>query len=143
MTCLRSWLLPSIIEFLSINQSVEFPQKVFELGKITRPNQTAETCTSDQDWLAAATTHVNADFSEIKSALDSFMISFGIEWQIKEATHPSFIEGRVGIVIVDGSEVGVVGEINPQVLENWKLENPIAALEINFQKILKTKFAHL
>ncbi len=36
MTCLRNWLLPSLMEFLSVNQSVEFPQKIFELGKVTR-----------------------------------------------------------------------------------------------------------
>ena len=139
MTCLRNWLLPSLMEFLSINQSVEFPQKIFELGKITLPDETRETRTRDEDWLAAVTTHPNANFSEIKSALDSFMGNFGVEWQIKETTHPSFIEGRVGKVIVGCVEVGIVGEVNPLVLETWKLENPAAAFEVNFQKILSDK----
>ena len=62
-----------------------------------------------------------------------------MEWQIKETVHPSFIEGRVGKVIVGGVEVGVVGEVNPLVLEAWKLENPAAAFEINFKKILENK----
>src|SRR3989304_7323173 len=35
MTCLRNWLLPSLMEFLGSNQSVEFPQRIFELGKVT------------------------------------------------------------------------------------------------------------
>jgi phenylalanyl-tRNA synthetase beta chain len=139
MTCLRNWLLPSLIEFLSNNQSVEFPQKIFELGKVTLLDETKETRTRDEDWLAAATTHPNANFSEIKSVLDSFMGNFGLEWQIKEALHPSFIEGRVGKVIVGGVEVGVVGEVNPLVLEAWTLENPAAAFEVNFQKILDNK----
>jgi phenylalanyl-tRNA synthetase beta chain len=139
MTCLRNWLLPSLMEFLSINQSVEFPQKIFELGKITLPDETRETRTRDEDWLAAITTHPTANFSEIKSALDSFIGNFGMEWQIKETTHPSFIEGRVGKVIVGGVEVGVVGEITPLALEAWKLENPAAAFEVNFKKILSNK----
>ena len=139
MTCLRNWLLPSLIEFLSVNQSVEFPQKIFELGKITLLDESKETRTRDEDWLAAVTTHVNANFSEIKSTLDSFMANFGIDWQIKEATHPSFIEGRVGAVIVGGVELGVVGEISPLVLEGWKLENPAAAFELNFQRLLKER----
>ena len=79
------------------------------------------------------------NFTEIKSALDAFMSNFGVEWQIKETTHPSFIEGRVGRVIVGGVDVGVVGEINPLVLEAWKLENPVAAFEVNLQKILYSK----
>ena len=139
MTCLRNWLLPSLMEFLSNNQSVEFPQKIFELGKVTQIDDAKETKTRDEEWLCAATVHANSSFSEIKSALDAFMSNFGVEWQIKETTHPSFIEGRVGRVIVAGSEVGVVGEVNPLVLEAWKLENPAAAFEVNFQKILETK----
>jgi phenylalanyl-tRNA synthetase beta chain len=139
MTCMRNWLLPSLIEFLSLNQSVEFPQKIFELGKVILVDETRETRTRDEDWLAAATAHPNSNFSEIKSALDSFMGNVGVEWQIKETTHPSFLEGRVGKIIVNGLEIGMVGEVSPLVLEAWKLENPAAAFEINFQKILEEK----
>jgi phenylalanyl-tRNA synthetase beta chain len=139
MTCLRNWLLPSLIEFLSNNQSTEFPQKIYELGKITLPDQTKETKTRDQEWLCAATAHANANFTEIKSVLDAFFNNFGVEWQIKETAHPSFIEGRVGKVIIEGDEIGLVGEINPLVLEAWKLENPVAAFEINLQQIIESK----
>jgi phenylalanyl-tRNA synthetase beta chain len=127
------------MEFLSTNQSVEFPQKIFELGKVTLLDENKETRTRDEDWLVAVATHPNANFSEIKSALDSFMGNFGVEWQIKETTHPSFIEGRAGKVIVKDVDIGIVGEVNPLVLEIWKLENPVAAFEINLQRILDSK----
>ncbi len=141
MSCLRNWLLPSLMEFLGSNQSVEFPQKIFELGKVTLLDEARETKTRDEDWLAAATTHPTASFSEIKSALDAFFMNLGVEWQIKETVHPSFIEGRVGTAVVDGVDVGVLGEVNPQVLQAWKLENPMAAFEINMQKIAQNKLA--
>jgi phenylalanyl-tRNA synthetase beta chain len=141
MTCLRNRLLPSLLEFFSINQSVEFPQRIFELGKVTLPDESAQTRTRDENWLVAATSHVNANFTEIKSTLDSFMVNLGVQWQIKETSNPSFIEGRVGTIIVKGSEVGVIGEIDPAVLENWKLENPIAAFEVNFQIISNRKLS--
>jgi phenylalanyl-tRNA synthetase beta chain len=139
MSCLRSWLLPSLMEFLGSNQSVEFPQKIFELGKVTLLDETRETRTRDEEWLAAATTHPTASFTEIKSALDAFFMNLGVEWQIKETAHPSFIEGRVGVAMVDGVDVGVLGEVNPAVLEAWKLENPVAAFEINMHKIIQRK----
>ncbi len=139
MTCLRNWLLPSLMELLGNNQSVEFPQKIFELGKVTLLDKTRETKTRDEEWLAAATTHANASFSEIKSALDAFFMNFGVEWQIKTTSDPSFIEGRVGAVMVNGVDVGVLGEVNPQVLEAWKLENPVAAFEINMHRVVKDK----
>jgi phenylalanyl-tRNA synthetase beta chain len=139
MTCLRNWLLPSLMEFLSNNQSVEFPQKIFELGKVTLLDEKRETKTRDEEWLAAAISHANASFSEIKSALDVFFANLGLNWQIRETLHPSFIEGRVGAAIVNGVNVGVLGEINPQVLGVWKLENPTVAFEINMQKMVKSK----
>ena len=136
MTCLRNWLLPSIMEFLSNNQSVEFPQKIFELGKVTLPDEAKETRTRDEEWLCAATAHANANFTEIKSDLDAFFANFGVDWKIKETAHPSFIEGRIGKIIVGDVEIGIIGEVNPLVLEAWKLENPVAAFEINLQRIL-------
>jgi phenylalanyl-tRNA synthetase beta chain len=66
-------------------------------------------------------------------------MNFGVEWQIKATSHPSFIEGRVGAAIANGIDVGVLGEVNPQVLEAWKLENPVAAFEINMHEIIKSK----
>lgn len=141
MTCLRNWLLPSLLAFSSVNQSVEFPQKIFELGIVTLLDETKETRTRDENWLAALTTHPNANFSEIKSALDSFMANFGVEWQIKAASHPSFMEGRVGEVLVDGVCVGFVGELYPGVLEAWKLENPAAAFELHLQPLIDVKLA--
>jgi phenylalanyl-tRNA synthetase beta chain len=50
--------------------------------------------------------------------------------------HPSFVEGRVGTAKINAVNVGVLGEIHPQVLEAWKLENPVAAFEINMQKVI-------
>ncbi len=139
MTCLRTWLLPGIIEFLSINKSVEFPQRIFELGKVTLLDEAKETKTRDEEWLAAVTSHANAGFSEIKSCLAAFFMNLGMEWQIRPTSHSSFIEGRVGAVIVSDEEVGVVGEVNPQVLQTWTLENPTAAFEVNIQHILKRR----
>ncbi len=139
MTVLRNWLLPSLMEFLSVNQSVEFPQKIFELGKITLPDATKDTKTRDEEWLAAVSTHATAGFSEIRACLDSFLMNLGVDWLIKPISHPSFVEGRAGKVLVNKSEIGMVGEVNPIVLEAWKLENPIAAFEVDYQQIIELK----
>ena len=139
MTCLRNKLLPSLMEFLSVNQSVEFPQRIFEIGKVTFPDETRETKTRDEEWLAATVAHANAGFSEIKACLDAFFANLGVAWQIKPVANASFIEGRAGAIVVDGLEVGIVGEVSPVVLEAWKLENPTAAFEVNLQPILAQK----
>ena len=134
-TCLRNWILPSLIEFLSNNLHVEYPQKIFELGTVIIPDNKKETRTREEQRLAAATTHANAGFTEIKSVLDSFFTNLNLEWQITETVHPSFITGRVGRVKIDRANVGVIGEVHPKVLEAWGLENPVAAFELNMSRI--------
>ncbi len=138
-TCLRNWLLPSLIEFVSNNLHVECPQKIFELGKVTLPDEKRETRTRDEDRLAAVIYDASASYTQAKSSLEAFMTNFGLEWQIKETRHPSFIRGRTAKLMVKGTEVGILGEVNPKVLENWKLENPVAALELDIEKMIKIK----
>jgi phenylalanyl-tRNA synthetase beta chain len=139
LTCLRNWLLPSLMEFLSSNMHVEYPQRVFELGPVTGLAEKSETRTKDCNTLAAAISHPNASFTEIKSVMDSLFMNLGRQWQIKEHKHSSFIGGRVGKVLIGKAEVGLLGEIHPQVLQNWGLENPVAAFELNFDRIIKTE----
>ena len=143
LTCLRNWLLPSLLEFVSNNLHVECPQKLFELGKVTLLDEKSETRTRDEYRLAAVTYDANASFTGVKSTLDAFLMNLGLQWQIKETKHSSFIDGRVGTAIVNGINVGVLGEISPAVLEKWKLENPVAAFELDMEKIIKIKRSKL
>ena len=137
LTCIRNWLLPSLMEFLSCNLHIEYPQRIFELGPVTVLDEKAETRTRDEDTLAVAVSHASASFTEMKSTLDALFMNLGLQWQIKETKHPSFVEGRVGTAIIDKTEVGTLGEIHPKVLENWTLENPVAAFELKMNKIGK------
>jgi len=139
LTCLRNWLLPSLLGFVSNNLHVECPQKIFELGKVTLLDEKSETRTRDADRLAAVMYHSNASYSEVKSVLDALLMNLGLEWTVEETEHPSFIDGRAGKAIVDGKEAGILGEASPQVLEAWKLENPVAAFELDIEKIIKSE----
>jgi phenylalanyl-tRNA synthetase beta chain len=139
LTCLRNSMLPSLLEFLSHNLHIEYPQKVFELGTVTVLDEKAETRTRDVHTLAAVISHANASFTETKSTLDALLMNLGLQWQIRETEHPSFIEGRAGTVIVNRIEVGLLGEIHPKVLETWTLENPAAVFELNMNRIGRIK----
>jgi phenylalanyl-tRNA synthetase beta chain len=139
MTCLRNWLLPSLVEFLSNNLSVEYPQRIFELGKVTLPDAKKETRTRDEDRLASATAHAAAGFSEVKSTVNAFFANFGLDWRIEKTKHPTFIDGRAGAAIIENTSVGILGEVHPRVLNAWKIENPVAAFELNMSKILRIK----
>jgi phenylalanyl-tRNA synthetase beta chain len=46
------------------------------------------------------------------------------------------LQGRAATVSFKGTELGVVGEIHPEVLNNFELENPTGAFEIDLQTIV-------
>ncbi|MBO3802444.1 MAG: phenylalanine--tRNA ligase subunit beta [Candidatus Brockarchaeota archaeon] len=128
--CLRSWLLPSLMAFLGQNTHVSYPQKIFEVGYCVVPDGREENGSRDVLKLACASIGPNAGFTEMKSVLHSLLLNLSRPYGLEETGHPSFIDGRCGRVIVGGEDVGVLGEINPTVLEAFGLSEPAAAFEL-------------
>ncbi len=133
----RSWLLPELIKCLKSNRSVEYPHKLFEINYVTMPDETKDVKSKDILKLSIVSCHSSASFTEIKQILDYLINNLGIKSEIKETEHESFISGRVGKIIVDNAEIAQLGEIHPKVLENFGLEMPVAALELNLTELFK------
>jgi len=131
----RNWILPSLLEFLSNNKHVEYPQKIFEIGNAVVIDETKETKTKDVKKIACAIADTKASYEDISSVLDSFLSSLGISYKLKPIKHESFIEGRVAGIFLEDKEIGFIGEVSPSVLENWKLEMPVAAFEVELEPI--------
>ena len=56
---------------------------------------------------------------------------------VNSLSDPSYFPGRCGSVIVNGSCVGRVGALHPEVITNFTLNNPATALVLNLQKLLE------
>jgi phenylalanyl-tRNA synthetase beta chain len=67
------------------------------------------------------------------------MYYLGGTFQLEPAVHPSFIEGRVGKVLSGGREIGLIGELHPQVLENWQIAMPCAVFELNLDLLSESR----
>ncbi len=134
-TTLRSWLLPSLLEVLSHNTHVDYPQKIFEIGPSIKRGESQVQPIQEIRKLAAVTIHASAGFTEIRSSLDALSESVGRTLQIKSTEHPSFLSGRCGAIISDEKEIGVIGEISPLVLKSWGLNLPAAAFEVEIPTI--------
>mgnify|MGYP001558218295 CR=1 FL=1 len=127
----RNSLLPGLLEFLSANKHVEYPQRIFEIGDVVAIDESKETKTKDVRKLACAIADSNVGYQEISSVLEGYLSNSGVKYKLKSIEHSSFIPGRCAGVFVEGNQVGIIGEINPVVLENWKLEIPVAAFEVS------------
>lgn len=136
-TTLRNWLLPSLLEFLSRNTHVDYPQKIFEIGSTINKGEDPSQPIREERKIAAVTIHAQAGFTEIRSSLDALMNNVGHVFQIKSGEHPSFLTGRCGAVTSDGREIGIIGEISPRVLQAFGLNLPTAAFELEMPRELR------
>lgn len=127
---LRNWLLPSLLEFSASNLHVEYPHRIFEVGDVVEIDETQETRTKTVRKVACTIADAKVSYEEASSVLDALMRNLGINFKLKRGAHPSFIPGRVSEIFVNDKPLGVVGEVHPQVLNNWGIENPVAAFEI-------------
>ena len=57
-------------------------------------------------------------------------------WKVESTRHSSFLRGRVAAIYVKREKIGVVGEIHPEVLNNFELENPTGAFEVDLERVL-------
>ncbi len=127
----RTWLVPSLMDFLSKNRNREYPQRIFEIGQVVRFDAKAETRTKNPEMLAWAEASADADYTRAKQAVDFLMGNLGLEYTSKPADHPSFIPGRAVELHLKGKRIGLLGEVAPGVLKNWDMEMPVAAFEID------------
>jgi len=130
----RNWILPILMDVLSKNKSVEYPQKIFEEGLVTIKKKEE---VKDIHRIALVSAHKNSDYTEARQALDALFRAFDIEYTIEETEHDSFIEGRVGRVIVNGKKVAYIGEINPKVISNFELNVPVCGFELNLTDLFE------
>ena len=134
---IRNDLLPSLMKNLAVSKHHVFPQRMFEVSDVITLDDKSETYTERRIHVAAVSSHPTANFTEIKSILESLLMNLGFtDWTVRETEHPSFLAGRAATISLGDMELGVVGEIHPEVLNNFELENPTGAFEIDLQKII-------
>jgi phenylalanyl-tRNA synthetase beta chain len=130
-------LVPLLLQSLSYNIHEQYPQGLFEIGKTFVKSYS----TIEERWsISAVVAHADASYTDIKSRMQALLRScFGKEAITRASTNHMFMEGRCAEVIFDSKPIGVLGEIIPIALENFKLRVPVAAFEINLLAIIKDK----
>jgi len=133
----RNWLLPDVLSFFAQNKHVEYPQNIFEIDDAVIIDEKQETKARNNRRLAVALTNNIVSYEMIASYLDALMTNLGIDYEIGKHSHYSFINGRCGEVFVKNQSIGIIGEINPHVLNKWKLEKHVVAFELDISKIFE------
>ena len=131
---LRQSLLPSLLYSLSKNIHEEYPQKLFEIGPIFKPEKE-----NFEKWnLCCVNAFNGVTFSEIKAVLQTLMeICFNVKFETKPSENLSFVRGRSADIIYKGVVIGQIGEISPLLIDSFKIKMPVAAFELDLTELLR------
>lgn len=127
-TLVRTSLLPSLMTVLRRNKHRELPQRIFEVGDVVTNGK-------NRVMLSGLAIHAKASFTEVKSLVLSTMSGLGLDCDIVQHSHHSFIDGRCASVMVNEDSVGVLGEVAPSVIESFELRYPMIAFELDLDRL--------
>jgi phenylalanyl-tRNA synthetase beta chain len=90
----------------------------------------------DRSWLTGQAREA-IGFYDLKGIVQTLLSGLGLQGTFEPHQHPSFHPGRGAQLTVDGTVVGVIGELHPQVVADFDLpEQPLCALELDLDELL-------
>jgi len=132
---LRHSIIPALLKVESSSSKARYPHKIFELGEVVIYDADENLGSKTLLKLAASISHAVANFSESHSYLDFLFQQLNLPYSFNPVNHSSFIDGRVGEILVNDKKLGIIGEIHPQVLENWGIKTPLSLFELNINAL--------
>ena len=138
----RPSIIASLLRAESQAGQAVFPHKIFEIGKVAFLDSSENTGTKTIQSLGFMTACNNANFNSLASEVSTLLYLLDHKYDVKEVEDPRFIPGRQAAIMLNGKQVGVFGEVHPQVLENWGIIVPCVAGEIDIEALMPKEKPH-
>ena len=131
---MRTIALPSMLSILARNNSYHNSAvKLYELAKVYLPKD-GQTLPDEPKHLLLGTYGEGEDFFSLKGEIEAILKGMNVRPTAYTAVkdNPSYHPGRCARITVDGTDVGVFGQVHPLVAKNYGIEADIYAAELNF-----------
>ncbi len=139
---MRTTALPSMLDVLSHNQNYKNASAaMYELATIYIPTG-VDTLPEEKKVLVVGMYGGGVDFYRLKGICERIILSAGISGYKTVAIrdNPSYHPGRCGeIRLTDGTVLCVLGQVHPEVAEEFELSGEIYAAEIDVEAIFERR----
>jgi phenylalanyl-tRNA synthetase beta chain len=132
----RNSILASLMTSESISGRSVFPHKIFEVGKIAYLDDAENNKSTTRQFTGFLHAGTDANFNTAAAELQTLFYYLSREYKVEESSDTRFIPGRAAAIIFNGKQVGVFGELHPEVLENCGITVPCTAGEIDLDTLL-------
>ncbi|MBK5242194.1 phenylalanine--tRNA ligase subunit beta [Clostridium sp.] len=136
---MRTTTISSMMESLGRNYSRNNEEaRLFEIGKVYIPNEDLNKLPEEKNILTIGM-YGNVDYLDLKGAVENVIDSLGIKNASfkRECENPTYHPGKTSHLYVKRQLIGVVGEIHPQVSENYEVEERCYIAELNLDLLYK------
>ncbi|MFP3163077.1 MAG: phenylalanine--tRNA ligase subunit beta [Acidianus hospitalis] len=132
----RNSLIWNMLKFLAKNQHARFPIKVFEVGDVVVKSEESDTGYKNDTRACLAIMNSKVSYEELQSVVHQMLYNLkGKEPRYVRQEKDYFIKGRSAKILFDNNVVGEIGEISPEILEKFNIENPVVIAEIYLEKL--------
>lgn len=154
---MRHSLLASVLEIAADNSRFQERMAIFEIGPVfivdeeeVLPDERMRlsivmTGQREREGWAASTSPGKAassrmDFFDLKGVLESLFKELHVDVAYEADAHPTYRPGRTARLLLNGKQIGVMGEMHPLVVEQFDLqietEQPVLAADIYLEALL-------
>ena len=146
---LRTSLRHSLLETVDRNLRAGADEiAIFEAGRVYAPRRdaagplpaerevvTGALCGGDRDRWGASTDRA-LDFFDAKGVVEELGDRLGVDFKYEPHDEHGLQAGRCAALSVGGARVGVLGEVHPDTLEAFGVEQPVALFEVDLAALL-------
>uniref|UniRef100_T2M4A1 Phenylalanine--tRNA ligase beta subunit n=1 Tax=Hydra vulgaris TaxID=6087 RepID=T2M4A1_HYDVU len=140
----RTTLLSGMLKTVANNKSHPLPVQVFEISDVVLLDSTKDVGARNERRLCAINCNKTPGFEVIHGLLDRLMTVLAVKptniasaplegYHIRKFEDSAFFPGRCAEIVYNGTVIGKMGVIHPEVLQNFEIANPCAAFEINME----------
>ncbi len=148
---LRTSLRGNLLTALEANlKHEEGAIRLFELGRVYFPRY--DDLPDEPEYLCGIMSHEiekvwpnqeqQFNFFTIKGVMESLLAQLGVCAIFEKSCDAGLYAGKQATVIVEGDEIGVIGELNPKITEAFDISRPVYLFEINISNLLPFTVGH-
>ncbi|MGN0744350.1 MAG: phenylalanine--tRNA ligase subunit beta [Christensenellales bacterium] len=141
LSVMRTTLSHSMIETLCYNIThFNKGAKLFEIANVYLPmSLPLEELPDEEQRLCVGMYDENVDFFTLKGALENAFNALHLDVEYVRSSRPYLHPGRSAEVIANGKSVGFLGEIHPDVADNYGVDQRLYVAEISLDAVFDEK----
>lgn len=136
---MRTTLIGNMLEVLTRNYKYGVEKAwAYEIGNVFIPRELPIKELPYEKRTLSIGMYGNSDFFTIKGIVETLLERLGIKGHeyIREENDPTFHPGRTANIILGNHVLGVIGEIHPDILENYGMKERVYIAELNFELLV-------